>query len=149
MSKKGTIIKMEPLDLSKAPPRSPKAELDGLVMLPRTIDKLRATLPGGNPGPYRIPGFSQRMLDAIGVTEDELRQVVADAKSDEDVVAWLRDHANTTAYPEFTSYIMKRSLDHVEDRAAFAKRYPIIERRPDLYYLADMLEADDAEMFPS
>ncbi|MBV9737319.1 MAG: hypothetical protein JO177_04035, partial [Candidatus Eremiobacteraeota bacterium] len=59
------------------------------------------------------------------------------------------DNATTSAYPEFTSYITKRSLDHVEDRAAFAKRYPIIEKRPDIYYLVDMLEADDAEMFPS
>jgi len=142
-------IKVEPLDLSKAPPRSPKAQLDGLAMLPRTIDKLRASLPGGNLGPYRIPGFSQRMLDAIGVTEDQLRDAVAKAKSDDDVVAWLRDNATTSAYPEFTSYITKRSLDHVEDRAAFAKRYPIIEKRPDIYYLVDMLEADDAEMFPS
>ncbi|MBV8689631.1 MAG: DUF5069 domain-containing protein, partial [Candidatus Eremiobacteraeota bacterium] len=66
---------MEPLDLSKAPPRSPKLQLDGLVMLPRTIDKLRASLPGGNLGPYRIQGFSQRMLDAIGVTEGQLREV--------------------------------------------------------------------------
>ncbi|MBV8727753.1 MAG: DUF5069 domain-containing protein [Candidatus Eremiobacteraeota bacterium] len=140
---------MEPLDLSKAPPRSPKAELDGLVMLPRTIDKLRATLPGGNPGPYRIPGFSQRMLDAIGVTEDELRQVVADARDDEDVATWLRAHANTAGYAEYSTMIRNRSVDDVKDRADLIKRYPILERRPDLYYLADMLEADDAEMFPS
>ena len=118
-------------------------------MLPRTIDKLRASLPGGDLGPYRIAGFSQRMLDAIGVTEDQLRDAVSKAKSDDDVVAWLREHANTSAYPEFTSYITQRSLDHVEDRAAFAKRYPIVEKRPDLHYLADVLEADDAEMFPS
>ena len=140
---------MEPLDLSKAPPRSPKLQLDGLMMLPRTIDKLRATLPGGDLGQYRIAGFSQRMLDAIGVSEDQLRDVVADAKSDEDVAAWLRENANTSAYSEFTSYITNRSLEHVSDREGFAKRYPIIDRRPDLHYLADVLEADDAEMFPS
>jgi len=140
---------MEPLDLSKAPPRSPKLKLDGLAMLPRTIDKIRATLPGGNLGPYRIQGFSQRMLDAIGVTEDQLRDAVAKAKNDEDVVAWLRDNANRSAYSEFTSYITNRSLDDITDREAFAKRYPIIDRRPDLHYLSDVLEADDAEMFPS
>ncbi|MBV9278095.1 MAG: DUF5069 domain-containing protein [Candidatus Eremiobacteraeota bacterium] len=139
---------MEPLDLSKAPPRSPKLQLDGLVMLPRTIDKLRASLPGGNLGPYRIQGFSQRMLDAIGVTEGQLREVVAKAKSDEDVAAWLRENAKTSAYAEYSDYITNRSLDHVTDREGFAKRYPIIERRPDLHYLADVLEADDAEMFP-
>jgi hypothetical protein len=33
---------MEPLDLSAAPPRSPRVMLDGLAMLARTIDKTRA-----------------------------------------------------------------------------------------------------------
>jgi len=146
LKKKGA---MEPLDLSKRPPRSPKLELDGLTMLPRTIDKIRATLPGGNLGPYRIAGFSQRMLDAIGVTEEQLRDAVAGAKSDADVAAWLREHANTNAYSEFSSYIKNRSLEDLDDPAAFAKRYPIVERRPDLHYLSDVLEADDAEMFPS
>lgn len=138
---------MEPLDLSKAPPRGPKLQLDGLAMLPRTIDKLRATLPGGNPGVYKIEGFSKRLLDTIAVSEDDLRDAVRDAKSDDDVVEWLRDHADTSKYEEFTQYISKRSLDDVKDKAAFMERYPILKRRPDIYYLADMLEADDAEMF--
>lgn len=138
---------MEPLDLSKAPPRSPKLQLDGLAMLPRTIDKLRATLPGGNPGVYKIEGFSKRLLDTIAVSEDDLRDAVRDAKSDDDVVEWLREHADTSKYEEFTRYISKRSLDDVKDKAAFMERYPILKRRPDIYYLADMLEADDAEMF--
>ncbi len=138
---------MESLDLSKAPPRSPKLALDGLAMLPRTIDKLRAGLPGGNPGAYRIAGFSERMLETIGVTEDQLREVVAGAKSDDDVVQWLRENAETSKYEEFSQYISKRSIDDVTDKAAFMERYPILKKRPDIYYLADMLEADDAEMF--
>lgn len=138
---------MEPLDLSKAPPRSPKLQLDGLAMLPRTIDKLRASLPGGDMGVYRIQGFSQRMLDTIGVTEEQLRETVATAKSDDDVAKWLREHADTGKYDEFTQYILKRSIDDVTDKEAFRERYPILKKRPDIYYLADMLEADDAEMF--
>ena len=116
-------------------------------MLPRTIDKLRATLPGGNAGVYKIAGFSKSMLDAIGVSEDDLREAVRDARSDEDVAAWLREHADTGKYAEFNEYLLKRSIDHVSDKAAFMERYPILKKRPDIYYLADMLEADDAEMF--
>jgi len=138
---------MEPLDLSKAPPRSPKLALDGLKMLPRTIDKLRASLPGGSLGVYRIEGFSKRMLDTIGITEEQLREVVANAKSDDDVAKWLREHADTGKYEEFSQYISKRSIDDVTDKAAFMERYPILKSRPGIYYLADMLEADDAEMF--
>jgi len=138
---------MEPLDLTKAPPRSPKAQLDGLAMLPRTIDKLRATLPGGKPGVYKISGFSERMLETIGVNEDDLREAVRTAQSDDDVARWLREHADAGKYAKFNDYILKRSVDDVNDKAAFMERYPILKKRPDIYYLADMLEADDAEMF--
>ncbi len=137
---------MEPLDLSKHPPRSPKVELDGLVMLARTIDKLRASLPGGNVGVYKIAGFSQRMLDAIGVSEQELRDVVASAKTDTDVVDWLRSRIDWGKAVDASNRIRGRNLDDV-DRNEFAERYPVIKKKPELHYLVDVLDADDAEMF--
>ncbi|MBC5824706.1 MAG: DUF5069 domain-containing protein [Candidatus Eremiobacteraeota bacterium] len=137
---------MQPLDLSKHPPRSPKVELVGLVMLARTIDKLRAGLPGGNMGVYTIAGFSQRILDAIGVSEGQLREVVKDAQNDEDVVEWLQAHVDRNRLIEVSDLIRRRSLDDV-DREKFADRYPIIKQKPELYYLSDVLDADDAEMF--
>lgn len=75
---------MESLDLTVRPPRGPRlplADLD-LVMLARTVDKVRATLPGGSLGSYQIPGFSARLLERLGITEDELRDAVAGARSD-------------------------------------------------------------------
>ena len=138
---------MTPLDLTKRPPRSPKEELDGLAMLPRTIDKMRATLPGGNPGQYRIKGFSSRLLDSIGVSEEDFREAVGRAATDEDVAKWLRERADVSKYAEITKTLRARSMDDIKDKAAFAERYPIIKRRPDLYYHFDVLEADDAAMF--
>ncbi len=140
------VARMEPLDLSKHPPRSPKVELEGLVMLARTIDKLRASLPGGNMGVYKIEGFSQRMLDAIGVSEQELRDVVAKAKTDRDVVDWLRSRIDWEKAVEVSHRIRGRSLDDV-DRDDFAQRYPVITKKPELHYLVDVLDADDDEMF--
>ncbi len=138
---------MQALDLTKQPPRSPKEELDGLVMLPRTIDKLRASLPGGNMGAYQIPGFSESMLEAIGVSEDELRDAVEQASSDEDVVVWLRGHADKSKYREFSERMRNRTLNDLENPARFRERYPIVNERPDLHYLMDVLEADDRQMF--
>jgi hypothetical protein len=37
---------MRPIDLTIQPPRSPYQKMEGLYMMPRTIDKLRAKLPG-------------------------------------------------------------------------------------------------------
>ena len=68
---------MTPVDLTKAPPRSPYAELGGLLMLARTIDKLRASLPGGHLGAYKMAGFSVRLLEGLGIAEDDLQGVVA------------------------------------------------------------------------
>ena len=138
---------MQPLDLTVRPPRSPKEQLDGLVMMPRTIDKIRAFLPGGNPGVYKIDGVSKRLLDRLGVSEEDLRQAVARAQSDDDVAAWLRTQTDPSRYAEVSKAISERSLDHIEDKAAFAERYPVVKERPELHYLSDILEADDAQMF--
>ena len=66
---------MEPLDLSSRAPRSPRTPLAGLdlIMAARTVDKFRAQLPGGDIGLYRIPGYTERLLTAFGLTEDEFR----------------------------------------------------------------------------
>jgi Domain of unknown function (DUF5069) len=74
---------MEPLDLTVRPPRSPYKKMEQLYMLPRTIDKLRAALPGGKVGAYWVrgsnpllPSLSLVLLDGIGVTEECLLNVV-------------------------------------------------------------------------
>ena len=76
---------MEPLDLTKRAPRGPRERLDGVVLMPRTIDKLRATQPGANLAGYKVSGFSSRMLEMIGVREADLLEVVRTASSDDDV----------------------------------------------------------------
>lgn len=140
---------MEPLDLTKAPPRSPREELDGLPALPRTIDKMRAHLPGGNPGVYNIKGLSSTMFETIGITEDQFRDAVATAQSDQDVVDWLRTHAKTG---EYSTWAGKANALKVADVKAqnperFAERYPISNTRTDIEYMSDMLAVDDEDMF--
>ncbi|MFN2527346.1 MAG: DUF5069 domain-containing protein [Candidatus Baltobacteraceae bacterium] len=140
---------MEPLDLTKKPPRDPRQELDGLAMMPRTIDKLRANLPGGNPGVYFFKGFSQMLAEAGGVTEDQLLDVIASARSDEDVAAWLRANADRTRMEEFSRQILNRKVADVKarDPEAFAQRYPVSKDRTDIEYMVDLLAADDEDMF--
>jgi hypothetical protein len=139
---------MNPLDLSKAPPRSPREELDGLKMLPRTIDKLRASLPGGNLNGYRIPGQSQRLLDAIGVKEEDLREVVLRAFDDSDVAAWLRSHADTTQYAIVNDRLSKRTIADVDNPARFNEQYPWVPASG-LTNLFDIMEEDDRRSFSS
>ena len=139
---------MEPLDLTSAPPRSPRVQLDGLAMLARTIDKMRAHLPRGNPGVYHVDGMSERMLGIIGVSSAELQDVVARALSEEEVVTWVRDHADQQKYAQATHVMLNRSLQDIapERVPEFKEKYPGYEAAAS-DKLVDILDADDAAMF--
>ncbi|MDE2572777.1 MAG: DUF5069 domain-containing protein [bacterium] len=139
---------MEPLDLTKLPPRPPHEELDGLIFLPRTIDKLRASLPGGNRGDYSIAGFSVAMFETIGVSEEQMLGAVLEAATDEDVARWLRGHADTAKYAVFKTWLESRELND-ENRERLHKRYPVCARDSALIKLIDILRADDRECFAS
>ena len=81
---------MTPLDLTKAPPRSPREELGGLCMLPRMIDVARAKLPGGNIGEYQIGrGMSGLVLRHFEVDVNEFVEWVRDASDETEVAARL------------------------------------------------------------
>jgi hypothetical protein len=88
------------LDLSTRPPRSGLEKLGGFYLLARTIDKIRAHLPDGNPREYEIPGFSQRLSQALGVSEYDLREAVARARNDGDVLNWLQERTDISRAEE-------------------------------------------------
>jgi len=79
---------MTPLDLTEAPPRSPREELRGLCALPRMIDIARAMLPGGNKGEYQIgreKTLSAVIFAAFGISAAQFVDIVRDAETDDDV----------------------------------------------------------------
>jgi hypothetical protein len=117
-------------------------------MMPRTIDKMRARLPGGNLGQYQVIGTSIRLLDAIGVNEADLQEVVARASTDDDVAQWLRANAKTQAYEAVNKLLGERRLKDV-DPEDFHRRYPVSKGLPPDTRLFDMLERDDSISFPA
>jgi hypothetical protein len=144
---------MEPLDLTLAPPRSPYDELEHLVFLPRTIDKFRASLPGGNVGQYfavngAILGMSGYLLQCLGVTEDELRAKVASAKCDGCVVDWLKERSDASTWPQISETIKRIRIKHTQDQSVFREIYaPTLEANPDLDNVLEIIVADDKRMF--
>ncbi len=83
---------MTPLNLRDHPPRNPRERVGGLMLLPRTIDKARAFLPGGDPGSYFItPGLSEWLLGRLKLSEAEFVEIVRTAEDDDAVVAALGD----------------------------------------------------------
>jgi len=138
---------MDSLDLTKAPPRSPYVQLGGLLMLARTIDKFRATLPGGNVGAYEVNGYSARLLEALGIAEDDLRAVVALASGDDEVVAWVRKHSDPANYAQINASLESATVGERLNRPETHAKYPILSTLPPETTLLRMLELDDAKSF--
>ena len=99
------------MTLSDKPPRRPRAELAGVVFLPRSIDKVRATLPGGDPGPYNIPGFTQLMLEKLGISVESFSAAVAAAESDDEVGAFVRANTTQARIDEWNGWVTARLPD--------------------------------------
>ena len=139
---------MTSLDLTKAPPRSPREELSGLCMLPRMIDIARAKLPGGNIGQYQIGrGMSGLVLANLAMNVDEFVARVSEATNAEEVAERLlagRDRAEL------------RLLGVRLRRATVADVPPDLRESFERFYGADLpatkrvfdiLEEDDARSF--
>ena len=137
---------MKPLDFSKHPPRAPRESLDGLVMLPRTIDKFRASLPGGVANGYRIEGMSRRLLGWLGIDETDMQTAVASANTDDDVAKWLRARTDASKYPEYNARMENRTVDDIEDKTYINATYsfwPTFHSKK----LFDIIEEDDRRTF--
>jgi hypothetical protein len=138
---------MDSLDLSSKPPRSPYERLGGLLLLARTIDKIRATLPGGNLGAYKVQGFSKQLLEKLAIEEDDLRAVVALASDDGEVASWVRKHSDPAAYAQINAAFEGETIGNRRDPEEYFKRYPIARTLPPETTLMRVLELDDAQSF--
>jgi Domain of unknown function (DUF5069) len=139
------------LDLRSQPPRRPRETILGFYFLPRTIDKLRAQLPGGNLGAYlnHETGFSAWLVRRLGLDMDEFRNAVAQAPNEDALVEWLAARIDVTTAPavnaKFETFVIERMS--AEDQILVRQRHPVLAARTDLSKILDALEADDRDAF--
>ncbi len=138
---------MEPLDLSKQPPRAPRAELDGIIFLPRSIDKARAYLPGGNRNGYNIPGVTGGMLERFGISHEDFIAAVGAAASEADVVVFVRKHADQAKIDEWNGWVKTREPRGNRDLPEVHEIYPWLKDKPELKLVLDILAEDDRRAF--
>jgi hypothetical protein len=142
---------MFPLDLRRQRPRGPREMILGFFLLPRTVDKLRAELPGGNLGAYlnHDTGFSAYVVRRLGLDMNEFRKIVANAEDETSVVEWLTARVNLAAAPalnaKLETFIVERMSP--EDQILVRQRHPVMATRPELSKILDILEADDELAF--
>jgi len=143
---------MEPLDLESRPPRSAREQMLGVYFLPRTIDKMRAELPGGKIAGYFVTGpnsMSAYVLHKLRIDVDEMRAVVARAPGEDEVEAWLRERVDPAIVDDLNAKLERIDIRAVtpENRALVESIYPWLRERPDVSSVFDLLETDDAQSF--
>ena len=142
---------MTSLDLTQRAPRSTRETLLGYYGLARTIDKLRAELPGGDMGSYlnHDTGFSAFVIKRAGLDMNELRDVVAAAPDENGVVAWISARVDPANGPvlnaKMESFVIERMSE--ADQQLIRERHPVMATRPDLSKILDILEAEDEYAF--
>ena len=80
-------------DLTQRPPRSARVRLGGFVILPRILDKCRATLAATN-GEYNYAcPLDQRFFEFAGIDAEALKSEVAKGLGDGALLAWIQANA--------------------------------------------------------
>jgi hypothetical protein len=74
-------------------PRSPRETLAGYVLAARALDKCRADLVGRQGEYHSNCPLDQRWLNFAEIDYDRFRSFVATGATDEEVAAWIEEHA--------------------------------------------------------
>ncbi len=113
----------------------------------RTVDKIRATLPGGEPGEYKLEGFSTRVLSGLGIDLDDVTSIVALAHSDDDVATWILARTTQQQRDNVNATLSAITIRDRIDSPKFFERYPVAKELPLETPMLKMLEYDDLAMF--
>jgi hypothetical protein len=142
-----------PSDLTQRPPRSMRARLGGFVLLPRMLDKGRATLAGKN-GEYNYNSpTDQHLIRFVGLDPEALLKELAAGKGDGEILQWVLTNAQTPRSPweiqTWSAYFDSRGPDSdAETLTGFAEYVGQHSKtREDIKTWFDALDLDDFVSF--
>lgn len=143
----------DPYDLTQHAPRSPRVRLGGLVIVPRMLDKCRATLKG-RAGDYEYGcSLDRYALDFLGIDAEALKAEVAKGKGDGDLLAWIQSHARHRRLPHeieaFSAWHERRAPTTPEKRTKMSELQAAAgaASREDVSSWFDLLDLDDHASF--
>ena len=137
-------------DLTKFPPRSARVRLGGYAILPRMLDKGRATLAGKNGEYHYACPLDQGFLEFVGIDPEALKKELS--KSDTEILEWITANAkNKKTAPEiiaWTQWQENRGPDSPDARDYFNGLHKsVAPKRTDIATWFDVLDADDFASF--
>ncbi|MDQ6632144.1 MAG: DUF5069 domain-containing protein [Verrucomicrobiota bacterium] len=145
-------IKINAPDLTQCPPRSPRVRLGGYAILPRTLDKGRATIIGKNGEFHFNCPLDQRVLEFAGIAADKLKKQLETGKGDGEILEWITK--NSTTKPSlidilfWSAYQDQRVPTDRESRQFFHESHTkMAPHREDIASWFDLLDIDDFVSF--
>jgi hypothetical protein len=140
-------------DLTQSPPRSPRATLGGYALLPRMLDKGRATLAGKNGEFHYNCPLDQHIVNFLGIDADELLSELKAGKGDTEILEWIQVHQKNKHTPweiqTWTEYQTHRGPDSDPETVEFfyGSVKKLAPKREDIRTWADYLDLDDYVTF--
>jgi hypothetical protein len=139
-------------DLTERPPRSPRVRLGGYAILPRALDKGRATIAGKNGEYHYNCPMDQRFLEFVGISAEALKKQLAAGKGDGEILEWVEKnakHKRTAAEIRVWSELAEeRAPADVESRDYFNDlQKKVAPKREDVTTWFDLLDVDDHATF--
>jgi len=140
------------LDLTQRPPRSPRVRLGGYVMLPRILDKARASILG-KAGEYKYGNpMDQYLFGFTGIAQEALLEQVKTGANDWDLLLWVNAQAKPARAPyevvAWSSWLETMPIGDAEDFEWFTAQVKRLNpKRTDLHTVMDYLDADDHVSF--
>lgn len=138
-------------DLTQRPPRSMRSRLGGYSLVPRMIDKGRATLAGKN-GEYHFAcPLDQRALEFLGLDPEALKAELAQGLGDGEILAWIEANKKNPHTPEevaawsASSDVREPDADSKEFFDNYKKECG--PNRADIKTWAELLDLDDYVTF--
>ena len=137
-------------DLTKFPPRSPRVRLGGYVILPRMLDKGRATVAGKHGEYHYACPLDERFLEFVGINPAALKKQLG--KSDTEVLKWIEKNAkHKRTGPEiaaWSAFQEQRAPDNPDSREYFNGLHKAAApKRTDIVTWFDVLDVDDYVSF--
>jgi hypothetical protein len=151
-TRKETLMPIQAPDLTQRPPRSPRVRLGGYVILPRMLDKGRATL-NNKAGEYHFNcPLDERFLTFVGIKAEPLKKQLAQGKGDGEMLAWIEAQAKFKRTPfeiaAWSAFNEQRAPADVETRKYFNDIHATVApKREDLATWFDLLDVDDLVTF--
>jgi hypothetical protein len=139
-------------DLTQRPPRSPRVRLGGYVILPRMLDKGRATI-AGKAGEFRFNcPLDQRFLTFAGIDAKDVKKQLALGKGDGQMLEWVEAHCKSKPsaleIAAWSAAQEQRAPTDLDSRKFFNDYHAkLAPKRTDVGTWFDLLDIDDFVTF--